>query len=371
MPHTRIPKMLFVLQLPPPFHGASLMNSYVVNSKLIRDNIDIDVINLQFAKSIQELEKFSLLKVFKSFFFGFKILFRVLSQKPDLVYFTLSPKGYAFYRDAFYVFLLKLMRRKIIFHLHSQGIRVNTNNNLIKKWLYKRVFKNTYVICLAKSLVKDIVDVYTPEPFIVPNGIQIHPITVRNVPQRDETIPRILFLSNYIRNKGVLTLIEALAILKNQGYKFNARLVGAPSDLTVEMLVKIINDQHLTEFVTVTGPIFGDQKVVEFQEAEIFVFPTLNDAFPLVLLEAMQFKLPIISTYEGGIPEIVINNETGFLIETKNTQLLVDKIAILLKDKNMRIEMGKSGFVRFMENYTIEQYEKNMLKIFQSILSIF
>ena len=84
----------------------------------------------------------------------------------------------------------------------------------------------------------------------------------------------------------------------------------------------------------------------------------------------MQFSLPVISTYEGGIPEIVIHNETGFLVSTKNADMLADKIAILLKDKDLRIEMGGKGYERFLNNYTLNHFENNMNRTFQTILGI-
>jgi glycosyltransferase involved in cell wall biosynthesis len=84
----------------------------------------------------------------------------------------------------------------------------------------------------------------------------------------------------------------------------------------------------------------------------------------------MQFGLPVISTFEGSIPDIVINNETGFLVETQNAQMLAEKIAILLKDKDLRIEMGKKGYERFINNYTLNHFENSMNKTFWKILGI-
>ena len=68
-----------------------------------------------------------------------------------------------------------------------------------------------------------------------------------------------------------------------------------------------INDLNLQEYVTYLGKKYGDYKYEIFQSSDIFVFPTFyhNECFPLVLLEAMMFGLPVISTSEGGIPDIV------------------------------------------------------------------
>jgi glycosyltransferase involved in cell wall biosynthesis len=294
---------------------------------------------------------------------------RVLSYKPNLVYYTLSPTGYAFYRDACYVFLLKLLNQKIVFHLHGKGINNNVKDNILKKYLYRWVFKNTYVICLSESLTFDIQEVYFSIPIIVPNGIKLEQYLNR-ANHKTDSIPQILFLSNYKRDKGILILIEALSILKNKGFDYSARLVGAPGDLSIEFLENLIKGQHLTEYIQVLGPLYGNDKINEFQNADIFVFPTKNEAFPLVILEAFQYALPVISTFEGGIPDIVSDNKTGLLVETQNPEMLADKIAILLENKNLRIEMGRKGHEKFINNFTLAHFEKNMNKTFQSILGI-
>jgi len=204
----------------------------------------------------------------------------------------------------------------------------------------------------------------------VPNGIILHPEYTKTIPSKEEYSTKILFLSNYSCTKGVLTLMDALNILNKQGLKFKVRLVGAPLDLTIEFLKNLSEKYKLSEIVEVTGPLYDDQKIREFQNADIFVFPTYynNEAFPLVLLEAIQFGLPVISTFEGGIPDIVLNNETGFLIESQNAVILAEKIAILLNDKDLSIKMGKKGYERFINNYTIDHFENNMKSVFQNIL---
>ena len=345
------------------------MNSNVINSEEIKSNYTIDLINLQFAKSIKELEQFSILKVLRAIFYGFEIVKKVLIKKPDLVYFSLAPKGFAFYRDAYYVFLIKMLNRKIVFHLHGKGIKKNIENNFIKKNLYKRVFKNTQVICLSETLSKDIADVYQGTPFIVHNGIREQPFRRCAQTSINKPVPQILYLSNYIKNKGILILIEALGILKNKGYDFTARFVGAPSNVSIELLENLLNDLNLTARVKIIGPLHGDDKYLEFQNADIFVFPTYNDAFPLVTLEAMQFSLPVISTYEGSIPDIVINNQTGFLVEKENSRMLAEKIAVLLEDKELRTKMGERGYERFINNFTLRHFESSLQRAFEKILA--
>ncbi len=364
-------KILCVIQLPPPIHGASLMNSYLNKSDLIRSNFNIQVINLQFASSIKELEKFSLRKIFKAFKYAISLFKSSVTFKPDLVYFTLSPSGYAFYRDFIYVLILKLCNRKILYHLHGKGIKKEASKNAFKKNLYRLVFKNTDVICIANNLTTDIDSVCDSKPFIVPCGIPVYPKSNQTI-SKSNSIVQILFLSNYIENKGILKLIDALEIVKEEGLCFHARLVGAPTDLTIETVENYTKKKGLENCVKVIGPKYGEEKYDEFLSSDIFAFPTFysKETFGLVNLEAMQFSLPVISTNEGGISEVVINDETGFIIEPKNVDQLAEKLKLLIKNKELREEMGRKGKERFFDYYTVLHFEQNLKKVFDKILKI-
>ena len=364
-------KILCIVQLPPPVHGASLMNSYLIGSKLINNSFNVRTVNLQFASSNKNLEKFSFSKVFKAVYYAAAIFVKSLTFRPDLVYFTLSPAGYAFYRDVFYVLILKLCNRRIIFHLHGKGIKKEVEKNYFNKYLYEMTFKNTDVICLAQNLTKDIQYVCSSIPFIVPCGIPVEPKSNQPIHKASANKEvQILYLSNYIENKGILKLIDALAILKEQGVVFKSNLVGAPTNLTIETVENYIKERKLENCVFPTGPKYGEEKYKEFLSSDIFVFPTFypREAFPLVNLEAMQFSLPVVSTNEGGIVDAVIDNETGFIVQPQDVNELAEKLKILIKDRTLREEMGRKGRDRFCNHYTLQHFEQNLKNVFDEIL---
>jgi len=99
------------------------------------------------------------------------------------------------------------------------------------------------------------------------------------------------------------------------------------------------------------------------------VLPTLNDCFPLVILEAMRAGLPVVATDEGAIPEIVDDEVTGYIVPKNQPENLADKLELLLYDPELRKRMGGAGRNRFLEKYTLDKFESGLLTIFQNVLT--
>lgn len=74
----------------------------------------------------------------------------------------------------------------------------------------------------------------------------------------------------------------------------------------------------------------------------------------------MEYALPVISTNEGGIPDVVINGQTGYTVEKNDPVALADALEGLFRNPELGIQMGKSGRKRFEEMFTEETFEKNM-----------
>lgn len=104
-----------------------------------------------------------------------------------------------------------------------------------------------------------------------------------------------------------------------------------------------------------------------FNNADIFVFPTSNDCFPLVLLEAMQHDIACISTDEGGITEIVGNKETGLICKKNNPESLAESIAFLIDNTEQCTRMGEVGREHYEQRYSLAAFEKRFVKVLKTI----
>lgn len=181
----------------------------------------------------------------------------------------------------------------------------------------------------------------------------------------------VLFLSNMIAEKGVLTIVEAAKVLHEKGLDIVFHFVGKWSDISEDMFQKAIAEYHLGKVCFAHGGKYGKEKDAYWDAADVFVFPTFyhNECFPLVLLEAMQHHLPCISTTEGGIPGIIDDGETGFLIEKHDSRALADKLEYLITHQDVCKEMGEKGYLKFMNEFTLKKFEERMTEILENIIA--
>lgn len=356
-------KILFFLKLPPPTTGATLMNKRVHDSNFLRDNFHIHSISISYMEKLDEMGKKSLKKLF-IMLKVWGMLFKELSVfHPDLVYFQISPHGIAFLRDLIYVTIIKLFRVRIVFHMRGKGIKEKPE---WQKTFYRFCFKTEHLICLSSLLTYDVEDVYFSKPYIVHNGI---PDIIReNILIKNNKFIKLLFLSNLIISKGILDFLEALSILKTRDVQFKAIIVGAEKDLSKTQINQILQDRNIDSCCSFLGLKYGDVKGEIMNNSDILVFPTKNDIFGNVILEAMQFELPVIATDEGAIPEIIDDGVTGFIVDKNAPEQIAEKLEFLINNPEKRIEMGKAGRKKFLEKYTIEIFEENMKNVFEDIL---
>lgn len=361
-------KILFLLHLPPPIHGSSIVGQLVRESKLINNSFETTYINLLISRTVDESGKAKVSKLFRFFASWLKVLFELIKEKPNLCYFALTTTGNAFYKDVTLVLLLRLFRVKTVFHIHNKGVKKNSTKK-INHLLYRYVFQKSYVILLSKYLYNDIDEfVSKGQLFFCPNGVKdISPKTAHKSKNPNAPI-NILFLSNLIKSKGAFILIEACKILHKKGYDVECDFVGGEGDISADEFFKITKQNGVANSVKYLGKKYGEEKDKAYKNADIFVLPTSNDCFPLVLLEAMQYRLPVVSTFEGGIRDIVENNITGFLVESINPIALADKLEVLLTNESLRLKMGKAGRLKYENEFTLQIFETRLQEILRHLL---
>lgn len=365
------PRILFITPLPPPVHGSAMVSQYIKDCKELQEDFVCDFVNLSTSRNIDEIGKKSIMKYVRFFCSYLITLWKLLTCRYALCYLAITCHGMGFLKDAPFVLLCKLFRRRIVIHQHNKGMSGCVDKQPYK-WLLPLTYRNTKVILLSWHLYPDIEKVVKKEQVLIcPNGI---PELFDKEPhfERNNEVPHLLFLSNLIPSKGVYVLLDACKQLKDKGYKFACDFVGGESkEITRDVFEMAVEERGLKDFVVYQGPKYGDDKKKFFADADIFVFPTYyyNECFPLVLLEAMQYKLPIISTDEGGIPDVVKDGINGCVCKRKDPFSLANGIEKLISDKEVRTGMGAHGYKMFKEKFTLYVFNNNMTRILKELAS--
>ena len=182
--------------------------------------------------------------------------------------------------------------------------------------------------------------------------------------------PLIVAIGRLIVKKGFANLIRACALLFEHGRPFRCEIFGeGPLE---NQLRAQIEESGLKELVQLPGPKPQHQLRERLAAANVFVLPSVPEAeggmdnLPTVIMEAMATGLPVISTRIGGIPEMVIDNETGFLVRPDDPVALADAIETVINDRSLGQKLGKAGHGRAQTLFSIEKNVRDLCALIYS-----
>lgn len=358
------PKVLFFFQLPPPIHGASVVNQSIKDSQYINSLIEARYVNISPAKEISDLGKLSFKKIWLTFSIFTRSIIEFFRFSPQLVYLTLTPHGAGFWKDSLLLLFVKMFGANITVHMHGKGIANVVSNSCFLQFIYRLVFKGVNVIHLSEILFDDVKPVFDNKKqfFVVNNGVS----SPRIVRSESDDVVTFVYLSNFVPTKGADTFISAInAIDEKYKEKFRAKLIGKISDQS--FYDKLTSDVRMDfkNNVDFIGPLYGDEKADALSRCDVFVLPTRykNECFPLSILEAMSFGLPILSTFEGAIPDIVDDGVNGWLCDGNKPADLARKMMVYMDNVELIALHGNNARVKFDERYRLEIFEKNFAEV--------
>jgi glycosyltransferase involved in cell wall biosynthesis len=363
--------VLVVAQTPPPLHGQAVMSQYFLEGRY--EGIELHHIRMAFSDDIQEVGKVGVRKVFHLLNLIFQIVSAKIRLGPEALYYPpASPNLSPFLRDCCLLIATRWMFPITIFHFHATGISELQNRfPRVLKWLYRLAYLSPDLsICLSTLAGDDAQDFHSKRIVIVPNGIPDQPEAAQ-IQRLEQKLSTILFLGTVSEEKGVSVLLEALAILAEKTIAFRCIIGGGFASPMQERELRLKSSAlNLDTIVEWRGPVTGERKWNCYRDADIFCFPThyRTEGFPVVLLEAMMFGLPIVTTCWRAIPEIVLDGENGFVTPIRDARATAHGLAKLLQNSSLRDSMGNEGRLMFVEKYRIEVFRQNMETALRSLM---
>ncbi|MFD2999138.1 glycosyltransferase family 4 protein [Pontibacter toksunensis] len=279
----------------------------------------------------------------------FKLRSILCSFSPDSIYFTSE-------REMLSVYPL-VKKHKIILYLMEPIANSRLNNFITKAFKNKEL---TYVACseYIKKKLSLLGSLDKAQIKVVFNSIE-----VKDKPAKISTSDDIINVGivGQIRyHKGHDILIKALAKLKN--YKFSCSVYGSGDSSYQAELKKLSSDLGIADRVHFKGYEKDIDRI--YSNLDIVVVPTRSEE-PLALaaMEPAQWKIPVIVSDQGGLPEAIVDKKTGFIFANEREADLADKLELLFKDRELRQYLGANAFSRVDKTFNRSVMAESFLKI--------
>ena len=358
-------KVLVIGQVPPPLHGQALMTQRLINAPMKR--IRIYHIRMAFSKSMSSVGRFSLGKVGHMLSITAQGIYcRVRYGINTLYYMPAGPDLVPVIRDIFILAVLRLFYRRTIFHFRAAGVSefVAQQSLIVRKVAYWVYHRPELAIHLAAINPDDGGYFKAKKKVVINNGLEDAATPYLPIQRSDaDGATRILYIGLISESKGVMVFLEALVLLRAQGYHVQADIVGGFSGKDFQQKVEHYCQEHqLNEIITFPGEKRAPEKWEYFLNNDMLCFPTFYEPESMgnVLIEAMMFEMPVVSTQWRGIPEVVDHGQTGWLAPIQDAPAIAEYLSLLIKDPALRKQMGQAGRQKFLDRFQLPRFLENM-----------
>jgi len=251
----------------------------------------------------------------------------------------------------------------------SHGTDLFGLKSYIFKILRKQVGKDATAITVVSQAMRDqlIAEGMKSEKIhVLPMGVDLTTQFTpgNNTPERDKTL---LFVGRLVDKKGVTHLLKSLFLVKHVIPDCRLLIAGdGPARAQLENEARTLG---LTEHVTFLGAIENRQLPEIYRRAGIFVSASLEEGFGLVYVEALGCECAVIAAELPAIKDIIINNNTGLLVEQRNPDDLAEKIILLLNKPGLRQKIALSGREYALKSFDWENSAKRYTQLFERLLN--
>jgi glycosyltransferase involved in cell wall biosynthesis len=249
--------------------------------------------------------------------------------------------------------------RRVDFHLRQSAM---------SRWKYRQV---DCFICASEAIRQMLVSDGVPEArtVTVHEGIDLARVSAAPpaalhqelfLPHRAPIVGNVAALAPH---KGQRHLIEAAALVVRQ--EPDARFVIAGEGELRQALERQIREHHLEKHVLLAG--FRPDVLSLHKAFDIFVMSSVTEGLGTSLLDAMAAAKPIVASATGGIPEVVVDGVTGFLVPPRDHDAMARSIVALLKDPALRERMGQAGLARAREKFGAERMVEQTARVYERV----
>ena len=267
------------------------------------------------------------------------------------------------------------------------------NGYMVSSWMEKSGLEYAdKVVAVSTEMKQDILKYFDLEPErveIIYNGIDLEQYRYTDSTCSLEQYgvdlkrPYVLFVGRISRQKGIIHLLNAIKDIEAEAQV--VLCAGAPDtkEIAREMTEKVETIRQKRDGVIWIEQMLPREAVIElYSHASVFVCPSLYEPFGIINLEAMACKTAVVATAVGGIKEVVVDGETGFLVQFEQhdhataepvdpagfSRMLAEKINTILGDQKLREKMANNGRKRVERFFSWDSIAQQTLELYESLL---
>ncbi len=304
--------------------------------------------------------------MFNSLFFpiinALSLIRALIEERYDCVHVNPSLNRSSLLRDGLFLGILRLMRQRnvvVYFHGWSDSDARRIQESPFLRFLFRSLFgRACIVMVLASRFRKTLLEIGLPEHRVLVTTTMFDGNIFHGLkPKKKRGKKQLLFMSRFVREKGVYELLEAFSSLAAKHDDVHLVLLGdGPEREGMEQRAGALG---IESRVTFAGYLRRGEKAQLLLDSDIFVFPTYyGEGCPVVLLEAMAAGLPVITHGAGGIPDLFTDGENGLLLEEVTPSSIEEAAERLLEDEALCKRMGDHN-----RRYAWEHFEAGVVTL--------
>jgi glycosyltransferase involved in cell wall biosynthesis len=178
----------------------------------------------------------------------------------------------------------------------------------------------------------------------------------------------VIMPARFVAEKGHRYLVDAFALLRDRGSHVQAVLVG--DGPLANDIRRQINERGLNETMLVQPAVPHDQLIGMIQKADLLVLASTQEGLPVAVLEAMSLGKPVVASAVGGVIDLVVQGETGFLVPPADPGSLAAALERLAENPQQRVAFGAAGRERFASRYTSSKVADEWRGLYRRLLSV-
>lgn len=264
-------------------------------------------------------------------------------------------------RKCLFMWWSKLWKKKVIVHFHAFSPETTINGKYQK--VYKYLFSHANKVIVLSQLWEK----YVNETFHLGDKIQViyNPCTTEILPEKYTKQNIILYAGTVNARKGYTDMIKAFAKIAFQYPNWEIVFAGNGEIENGTTLAKELGIDSQTQFL---GWISGKDKDKIFKEASIFCLPSYAEGFPMAVLDAWAYGLPVITTPVGGIPDIAKDGENVLLFQPGDYNKLAIQMERMIKDNILRNHLTKQSIILSQTTFNIDTINKEIETLYRKLI---